>query len=154
MIKNIATVLATAALGIAALGAAACDDDKPSAAPTASAPAASAPAAGAGSGTPAPAPVPSSPAAASPEQSPRRTPTERPKITGSQVVMIDPNGRKYTRKQMVELAAGMAAVYEKRGLPDDFCSKSYNEGIKGGGRFPAGRLAFLDACREGIRLAG
>jgi hypothetical protein len=76
-----------------------------------------------------------------------------PKVTGNQVIMIDPSGKKYTRKQMIQMAAGMAAVNEKHGLPSNFCAKSYAEGVKGGGQFPAGRLAFMEACQEGVRLA-
>ena len=97
--------------------------------------------------------MPSSPAA--PSLSPTGIPAwkgPKPKVTGSQIIMIDPDGKKYTRKTMIQMAAGMAAVSAK--LPENFCTQSYEQGVKEGGKFPAGKLAFLEACREGVRLAG
>ena len=142
--RNVRATLAAGVLGITALGAAACNDDGGGAA--ASAPATS----------PATSPAASStaPAASSSPGFPTLAPTPRrkPKVTGSQVIMIDPSGKKYTRKEMIQLAAGMSAVNEKNGLPKDFCDRSYAQGVKGGGKFPAGRLAFLEACQEGLRL--
>jgi hypothetical protein len=42
------------------------------------------------------------------------------------------------------MAAGMAAVNEKHGLPSNFCGKSYEQGVKEGGRrLPARRDAGL-----------
>ncbi|GAA2446240.1 hypothetical protein GCM10010191_74020 [Actinomadura vinacea] len=75
-------------------------------------------------------------------------------MTGSQIIMIDPEGKKYTRKLMVQMAAGMAATMEGQGVPREFCAKSYDQGVQQGGKFPAGRGAFMDACLEGVRLAG
>ena len=137
--RNVATLLATASLGIVSLGAAACDDD---AADTAS------------SAPPATSSAPGSPSAAPPSAtaSPRPTPSTKPKVTGDQVIMIDPDGKKYTRKWVIRNAMMMAGVSGK--LPSNFCSKSYAEGVKGGGKFPAGKLAFMDACEEGVSLAG
>jgi hypothetical protein len=66
--------------------------------------------------------------------------------------MIDPDGKKYTRKWVIRNAMMMAGVSGK--LPSNFCAKSYAEGVKGGGKFPAGKLAFMDACEEGVSLAG
>ena len=142
--RNVATMLAAASLGIVSLGATACNDDGADAA--SSAPAATSPAASAGSSSVAPTPSASA--------KPRSRPISKPKVTGSQVIMIDPSGKKYTRKQMIQMAAGMAAVNEKHGLPSDFCAKSYKQGVEEGGKFPAGRLAFMEACQEGVRLAG
>jgi hypothetical protein len=36
----------------------------------------------------------------------------------------------------------------------NFCAKSYAEGVKGGGKFPARKAAFMDAWEEGVSLAG
>ncbi|MQY03143.1 hypothetical protein [Actinomadura macrotermitis] len=66
------------------------------------------------------------------------------------VVMIDPQGKSYTRPQMVTLAYHLAK--NARGhLPPDFCAKSYLEGVKGGGKFPQGKKGYLAACQEGVR---
>lgn len=139
--KNTATVLATAVLGVVALGAAACNDDDAgtaSSAPPAASPAASA-------GTPSTTPTP--PASASPLSKP----STKPKVSGDQIIMIDPEGKKYTRKWVVRNAMMMAGMNGK--APAGFCEKSYAAGVKGGGKFPAGKLAFMDACEEGISLA-
>ncbi|GAA4639693.1 hypothetical protein GCM10023196_102340 [Actinoallomurus vinaceus] len=72
-------------------------------------------------------------------------------MTGSNVIMIDPQGKKYTRRTMVQMAAGMAAT--QGNLPSNFCAISYRQGVQEGGRFPAGRQAFMEACQEGVRLA-
>ncbi|RAY10934.1 hypothetical protein DPM19_32880 [Actinomadura craniellae] len=144
MIKNIATSLAAASLGVVLLGTAACGGDDTSAAPPTATPSAG------GSPTGA-APTP---AASPPGAGPASSPDPRPRVTGSQVIMIDPEGKRYTRKQMVELAAGMAAAFEGRGLPPNFCEVSYQQGVDEGGQFPAGKAAFMEACQEGLRLAG
>jgi hypothetical protein len=47
----------------------------------------------------------------------------------------------------------MAAASEQKGLPSDFCAQSYKQGVEEGGKFPAGRLAFIEACQEGMRPA-
>ena len=139
--KNVATLLLTASLAIVSLGAAACDDD---AADTASATPATSSAPGAGS--PSAAPVPSASA------SPKATPSKKPKVTGNRVLMIDPDGKKYTRTWVIRNAMMMAGASGK--LPSDFCDKAYAEGVSAGGRFPAGKAAFMDACEEGVSLAG
>ena len=141
--RNVATLLATASLGIVSLGAAACNDD---AADSASAPPATSSVPGVAS--PSATPIPSASASASPES----TPSTKPKVTGNQVIMIDPDGKKYTRKWIIRNAMMMAGMSGK--LPSNFCAKSYAEGIKGGGKFPAGKAAFMDACEEGVSLAG
>ncbi|MFI0355663.1 hypothetical protein [Actinomadura sp. 9N407] len=149
MIKNIAALLATVSLGIISLGAAACGDDGastgslPTSATSASAPTSTAPT----SAAPTPSSTPNS-------SKPPSTPDERPTVTGSQVIMIDPDGKTYSRKEMVQMAAGMAAAFEGKGLPSDFCAMSYQQGVEEGGKFPAGRAAFMEACQEGVRLAG
>ncbi|MFD0688749.1 hypothetical protein [Actinomadura fibrosa] len=135
------TTLLAAALGLASLGAAACDDDKEPAASSAS------PAAASPSGSSAPA----SPGTPAPSALPSGIRTKDPKVTGSEIIMIDPSGKKYTRKTMIEMAAGMAAVSGR--LPSDFCPRSYKSGIDGGGSFPAGKQAFMEACQAGVRLA-
>jgi hypothetical protein len=141
VIKNIAILVAAGAL---VLGAAGCKDDGTTADPPASPPAS--PSASGGSADPTPGPVTSS--APGPTMKPKR-----PRAAGSQIVMIDPDGKKYTRKTMIAMAARMAAV-SGDGLPKDFCTRSYREGVRKGGRFPAGEGAFLEACRTGVRLAG
>ncbi len=131
VIKKFATLLAASSLGIVSLGAAGCNDDG----------AAAEPSAGTHGG-------PTVTVTATPTPSP----TARPKISGSQVIMIDPQGKKYTRKWIVQMAAGMAITFGDKGLPSNFCAKSYAEGIKGGGTFPAGKLAFMEACAQGVAL--
>jgi hypothetical protein len=139
-VRNVATLLATASLGIVSLGAAACNDD---AADTASS---APPATSSTPGSPSAAPTPSATA------SPQPTPSTKPKVTGDQVIMIDPDGKKYTRKWIIRNAMMMAGMSGK--LPSNFCARSYAEGVKGGGKFPAGKAAFMDACEEGVSLAG
>ncbi|RFU42258.1 hypothetical protein DZF91_07530 [Actinomadura logoneensis] len=65
--------------------------------------------------------------------------------------MIDPDGKRYTFRTMVQMAAGMRATMGEN-APSGFCATSYQEGVKGGGSFPAGREAFMAACREGWKL--
>jgi hypothetical protein len=142
-VRNVATLLATASLGIMSLGAAACNDD---AAGTASAPPATSSAPGVGS--PSATPIPSASASASPQS----TPSKKPTVTGNQVIMIDPDGKKYTRKWIIRNAMMMAGMNGR--LPSNFCDRSYAEGVRGGGKFPAGKAAFMDACEEGVSLAG
>jgi hypothetical protein len=140
--KNFTTLLAVTALGIVSLGAAACNDDDGVDAASA-APVASPTTGGSVSGTPS-----ASPVAPSASATPR--PTRKP--SSGQVIMIDPDGKKYTRKWIIRNAMMMAGM--SGGLPKNFCAKSYAEGVKGGGRFPAGKGAFMDACAEGVDLAG
>ncbi|GAA3965927.1 hypothetical protein GCM10023085_55530 [Actinomadura viridis] len=139
MIKKFTVLLAVGVLSMAT----ACDDEQASPRPTASG-TANAPATSTAA-TPPPSPTPTS--------VPTRRPSPDPTVTGSRVIMIDPEGKKYTRKEMVEMAAGMAAVQDKR-LPANFCSMSYQQGVAEGGKFPAGKAAFMEACAEGVRLAG
>jgi hypothetical protein len=141
-VRNVATLLATATLGIVSLGAAACNDDTAGTASSAPPATSSAP----GLGSPSTAPTPSASA------SPQSTPSTKPKVTGNQVIMIDPDGKKYTRKWIIRNAMMMAGMNGK--LPSNFCARSYAEGVKGGGKFPAGKAAFMDACEEGVSLAG
>jgi hypothetical protein len=144
-VRNVAALLATASLGIVSLGAAACNDDTGGTASSAAPAASSPPAVSSPSATPTPS------TSASPQPTPS-APAAKPKVTGDQVVMIDPDGKKYTRKWIIRNAMMMAGMNGK--LPSNFCAKSYAEGVKGGGRFPAGKPAFMDACEEGVSLAG
>jgi hypothetical protein len=146
-VRNVATLLATATLGIVSLGAAACNDD--TAGTASSAPPATSSASAVGS--PSAAPTPS--ASASPQSTPSTpsTPSTKPRVTGNQVIMIDPDGKRYTRKWIIRNAMMMAGMNGK--LPSNFCSRSYAEGVKGGGKFPAGKAGFMDACEEGVSLA-
>lgn len=152
MTKKIAIVLA---LSGCFLGAAACNGDgksdakgSPSAAPSVSAsgssaaitPSASAPT------TSAPGTVPTSPSGT-------KSPKDPKVPTSKQIVMIDPEGKRYTYTRMVQLAAGMRATMGKN-PPSNFCAQSYREGLKGGGKFPAGRDTFVRACEQGWRLGG
>jgi hypothetical protein len=47
----------------------------------------------------------------------------------------------------------MAAAFKQSSVPSDFCAPSYKQGVDGGGKFPAGGLAFVEACEEGMRQA-
>jgi hypothetical protein len=139
------------ALGGLLLAATACDgDDKSTAKGPSSTPTASA----TGPGTTAPgttAPAASSTGGTA-SGAPRATPSD-PEISNSrQIVMIDPDGKRYTFREMVQLAAGMRATMGGN-APSGFCATSYQEGVKGGGKFPAGREAFMAACRQGWALA-
>ncbi|SNS12347.1 hypothetical protein [Actinomadura mexicana] len=145
MTKTIAIRLAVS--GLVLISATACDGDggnagagSSSAPPTVSTPSASA------TGAAPPSAAPTTSAA----PTPRATPTD-PKITNSgQIVMIDPDGKRYTFTTMAQMAAGMRATMGEN-APSGFCEKSYRQGVEGGGSFPAGRDAFLAACREGWR---
>ncbi|MEU9838366.1 hypothetical protein AB0C69_03995 [Actinomadura sp. NPDC048032] len=145
MTKTIAIRLAVS--GLLLIGAAACDGDGGNAAAgSSSAPAPSTPSGGT---TDAPPPSAAPPTSARPSP-PRPTPSD-PKITNSrQIVMIDPDGKRYTFTRMAQMAAGMRVTMGEN-APSDFCEKSYRRGVEGGGSFPAGRDAFLAACREGWR---
>ncbi|MEU5882501.1 hypothetical protein [Spirillospora sp. NPDC047279] len=139
------TPMIALALGLA-LGAAACDGDgdtkSASPAPSASTAAPAAP------GTPSsPAAAPTTPAARPPAASPSWP--SAPKISNSrEIVMIDPDGKRYTFRTMVQMAAGMRATMGNN-APKNFCAASYRQGVDEGGKFPAGRSAFMAACAEG-----
>lgn len=140
MTRSIAIVLA---LGGLCLGATACEgDEKSKAKGMSTAPATSAPAT-------------TTPSASAPTTGTSPTPeatTTDPKINNSrQIVLIDPEGKRYTSRTMAQLAAGMRATMGSK-APPNFCAQSYDEGVKGGGKFPAGRGAFMAACQEGWRL--
>jgi len=147
-VRNVATLLATASLGIVSLGITACNDDGADAAPP---PSATSVAPGVGSPSPTPVPTDSATSVPSDSASPQVVPPEKPKVSRNQVIMIDPDGKKYTRKWIIRNAMMMAGMGGK--IPSNFCAKSYAAGVKGGGRFPAGKAAFMDACEEGVSLA-
>jgi len=140
--KNVTTVLAAAALGMVSLGAAACNDDGADAA--SSAPVSSPATSGGAPSTPS-----ASPGVPSTGATPQSQPPRKPKVRNNQVVMIDPDGKTYTRKWIIQNAMGMAAFGK---IPSDFCAKSYAAGVRHRGRFPAGKAAFMDACEEGVSL--
>lgn len=145
MTKTIAIRLAVS--GLLLIGAAACDGDgeKP-AAGSSSTPASGTPSTGTAQGATPPAAPPTST-----RPTPTRATPSDPKITNSkQIVMIDPDGKRYTFTTMAQMAAGMRVTLGEN-APSDFCEKSYRQGVEGGGSFPAGRDAFLAACREGWR---
>ncbi|MFB4295061.1 hypothetical protein [Actinomadura sp. NTSP31] len=135
--------------GLVLVGAVACNgDDKTAAAGKSSAPPTTATTTAT---TTTPAPVQTTPTTSAPG-TPAPTTTE-PKLPNSkQIVMIDPDGKKYTYTTMAQLAAGMRYTMGDNPQPN-FCEKSYTKGVEGGGKFPAGRSAFLAACREGWRKA-
>jgi hypothetical protein len=137
-------MLVTAALGVVSLGAAACNDGGADAA--SSAPVTSPTTSGSPPSTPSATPGVPSAGAIPPSQ-----PTRKAKVANNRVIMIDPDGKTYTRKWIIQNAMGMAMVGGK--LPSNFCAKSYAEGVKHGGKFPAGKAAFMDACEEGVSLA-
>lgn len=146
MIKSFTPWLAVASAGVVAMGATACKDTDKPAAQTAPTAATSTAAPNPASSAPAPSTVPTSPP-------PSKVPASHaPKPGGSDIIMIDPDGKKYTRKKMIQLAAGMAMASGKH-LPRNFCAKSYQEGVSGGGKFPAGRAAFIEACEVGVGMA-
>ncbi|WP_165959245.1 hypothetical protein, partial [Actinomadura sp. KC345] len=81
---------------------------------------------------------------------PRATPT-KPEITNSkQIVLIDPDGKRYTFTTMLQMAAGMRATMGEN-APPNFCEISYKQGVEQGGKYPAGREMFMAACQEGWR---
>lgn len=135
--------------GLLLVGAAACNGDgkktadrPPAAPPTVGTPSAA---------TSAPAPpttAPTTSAPATPEGSPTGSDLPRSK----QIVMIDPEGKRYTFTKMAQASASMRAIMGKK-MPSDYCEKSYRKGLEEGGSFPAGRDAFLASCRWGIRLS-
>jgi hypothetical protein len=140
--KNIRDLLVVASLSILSLSAAGCNDDD--AVAGSSTPAASATASGSATSAPAAPPSPSA--------SPSARPVARPKVGDSTVVLIDPQGKKYTRHDMVKKSAGMVLFFGKGRLPSNFCERSYRDGVKGGGKFPAGKDAYMDACQDGVEL--
>ncbi|GAB2645290.1 hypothetical protein [Nocardia goodfellowii] len=72
------------------------------------------------------------------------------------VIMIDPDGDKWNRARTIREARQLAESVREAGtqLPANFCEQGYIEGLEGGGQFPSGRQAWLDACEEGVRQAG
>ncbi|GAB3989880.1 hypothetical protein GCM10029978_116170 [Actinoallomurus acanthiterrae] len=143
MATNSKSLLVIASLGVVSLGAAGCNDDDTAA--KSSAPAASATASGGATSAPATPPSPSA--------SPSAKPVASHKVGDSTVVLIDPNGKKYTRHEMIKKSAGMVLFFGKDHLPSDFCARSYRDAVKGGGKFPAGKGAYMDACQEGVDVA-
>ncbi|MFI0486365.1 hypothetical protein [Actinomadura sp. 9N215] len=140
MHKKIAIPLALVGL---LFGAVACDGDGEN---TAKGP--SSPQASTTPTTPTSAPPASAAPTTSASAAPRATPSD-PKITNSRtIVMIDPDGKSYTYTKMAQLAAGMRMTFGDN-PPSGFCAKSYQEGLSGGGKFPAGREAYVAACQEG-----
>jgi hypothetical protein len=141
--KKIAIRLALG--GLVLVSAAACNgDDKTGAAGKSSAPSTTAT-------TATPAPVQATPTTSAPV-TPVPTTTDPKLPTSKQIVMIDPDGKKYTYTKMAQLAAGMRYTMGDN-PPPNFCETSYAKGVQGGGKFPAGKLAFIAACREGWRKA-
>ncbi|WP_067816068.1 hypothetical protein [Actinomadura kijaniata] len=138
-----------AALGALLLGSAACGggEDGPKGGPAAPSTSASAPGTAAAT-----APPTTTATTGTSTASPRPRPT-KPEISDSrEIVMIDPEGKRYTFRTMVEMAAGMRATMGDD-PPPNFCATSYEQGVKEGGKFPAGRRAFMAACQEGWRKA-
>ncbi|MEV0761408.1 hypothetical protein [Nocardia sp. NPDC050435] len=72
------------------------------------------------------------------------------------VIMIDPDGDVWNRPRTVREARRLAESVREAGtrLPANFCEQGFIEGLEGGGRFPSGKQAWLDACDEGVRQAG
>ncbi|GAA1576070.1 hypothetical protein GCM10009678_68470 [Actinomadura kijaniata] len=137
-----------AALGALLLGSAACDgEDGPKGG--SAVPSTSASASGTAAATAPPATTPGTGASTA---APRPRPT-KPEISDSrEIVMIDPEGKRHTFRTMVEMAAGMRAAMGDD-PPPNFCATSYEQGVREGGKFPAGRRAFMAACQEGWRKA-
>ncbi|MDL4771754.1 MULTISPECIES: hypothetical protein [Thermomonosporaceae] len=89
-------------------------------------------------------------APAAPRKAPAASASARP---AADVIMIDPDGRLYGHREMAAMATEMARTSGGDGLPVDFCAMSYQQGIDEGGKFPAGRQAFMDACEAGMKKA-
>ncbi|MEV0249052.1 hypothetical protein AB0H76_20785 [Nocardia sp. NPDC050712] len=72
------------------------------------------------------------------------------------IIMLDPDGDRWNRARTIREARQLAESVREAGaeLPANFCEQGYIEGIEGGGRFPSGKAAWLDACEEGVRQAG
>ncbi|MEV6277744.1 hypothetical protein [Nocardia sp. NPDC051832] len=72
------------------------------------------------------------------------------------LIMIDPDGDKWNRARTVREARRLVESVREAGaqLPANFCEQGYIEGLEGGGQFPSGKQAWLDACEEGVRQAG
>ncbi|MGK5557320.1 hypothetical protein ACSNOI_37500 [Actinomadura kijaniata] len=136
-----------AACGALLLGPVACDGDggEPKGGPAAL----STSAPGTAAST---APPVATPTSGAPTVPPRPRPS-KPRISDSrEIVMIDPEGKRYTFRTMVQMAAGMRATMGEN-PPPNFCATSYEQGVREGGKFPAGRGAFMAACQEGWRKA-
>src|SRR5437588_10430731 len=101
LVKHVTTMLVTAVLGVVSLGATACNDDGADAA--SSAPATSP----ATSGSASPSTTPGAPSAAA---TPSSQPTQKIKVPNNRVIMIDPDGKTYTRKWIIQNAMGMAVI--------------------------------------------
>ena len=147
MTKKIAIVLA---LSGCSLGAAACNGDGKSDAKGSPPAAPSVTAAGSSAAI---TPTASAPSTVPTTPSVTKSPKDPKVPTSKQIVMIDPEGKRYTYTRMVQLAAGMRATMGKN-PPSNFCAQSYREGVKGGGKFPAGRDTFIRACQQGWTLGG
>ncbi|WP_433326957.1 hypothetical protein [Spirillospora sp. CA-294931] len=93
----------------------------------------------------------SAPTSAAPVE-PSASPTPAAKPTdNSTVVLIEPGGKRWTRKKMIKMAMQMGMVMGSK-LPANFCAKSYKESVARNAKFPAGREGFMSACQEGIDL--
>ena len=149
--RNITTLLAAASLGLLAFGASACggDDGGDKAAPPS--------ASGSSSASASPSQSPASPGAAPPGAPsstalPSGVPAPPPPPPALQVVMIDGNGKKYGR-QAVETLTAQAARQAGGNPPSNFCEDAFQKALKQGATFPAGKKAYMDACRAGVSSA-
>ncbi|MFC9896573.1 hypothetical protein ACFVMC_23040 [Nocardia sp. NPDC127579] len=70
-------------------------------------------------------------------------------------IMIDPDGDRWNLARTIREARQLAESVREAGgrLPANFCEQGYIEGLEGGASFPAGKQAWLDACKEGVRTA-
>ncbi|MEV0248441.1 hypothetical protein AB0H76_17720 [Nocardia sp. NPDC050712] len=102
---------------------------------------------------------PAASSTASPSKSAKSTSTSATSSSAAAAggaILIDPDGNVWDRARTVTEAAEMAKSIKAAGetLDASFCEQSYTEGIAGGGQFPSGKQAWLDACQEGVRQAG
>jgi hypothetical protein len=74
----------------------------------------------------------------------------------SQAIAITPDGETWDRTQAVNEAKQMAKDEKGSGSPTGakVCETFYTGGLQNGGKFPAGKQAWIDACQEGVRQAG
>jgi hypothetical protein len=132
--QDVHKLLFAAAVAAAALGLTACGDDTSTAEPAVSSTA-------------------SPSKAAKPT---RASATSSSAAAPSGAILIDPDGNVWDRARTVSEATEMAKAMKEAGetLDASFCEQGYTEGIKGGGQFPSGKQAWLDACQEGVSQAG
>ena len=86
-----------------------------------------------------------------------KTDTKSPSASASsQAIAITPDGESWDRTQAVNEAKQMALDEKSSGSPTGtkVCETFYSGGLQNGGKFPAGKQAWIAACQEGVKQAG